>query len=158
MSSPLAIYLRNHEAAGQAGLDLARRVAGSHRRRPYAGDIDQLVDDIAADLRSLREVMRRYRVQPDPKLALALRLGERVGRLKPNGAYLRRAPLTDLIEIEGLLDAVRAKGAGWQALAAAAGDPVEVAEFERLLARADAQAAVLVGVHRQVAAKTLDLG
>lgn len=157
MPTSLAIYLRNHEAAGQAGYDLVRRVASSHRRQPYASDLTQLVTDIHADLRSLQDVMRRHRVHPDPRLAVALRLGERLGRLKPNGAVLGRAPLTDLIEIEGLLDAVRAKAAGWQALAAA-GDPIEAAEFETLLDRANAQAAVLVVIHRQVAAKVLDLG
>ena len=154
MPTPLAVYLRNHEAAGHAGHDLSKRVAASHRRQPYAPKIVQLVEDIGADLHSLQAVMKRHRVQPDQRLTVALRVGERVGRLKPNGALLRRAPLTDLIEIEGLLAAVRAKAAGWQALAAAA-DSVEAAEFETLLVRADAQAATLVEIHRQVAAKVL---
>lgn len=157
MPSPLEIYLQNHEAAAQAGLDLFRRVASSQRRRPYGPELKTLLADIKADLASLREVMKRYDARPNPALAVALRLGERVGRLKPNGAVLQRAPLTDLVEIEGLLDAVHAKASGWQSLSAAAADPVETAEYEALLTRAQEQIAVLVGIHRQVAAKILDL-
>lgn len=154
--TPLAVYLRNHEAAAQAGSDLFRRVASSHRRQPYAAEIKQLAAEVQTDLRSLRDIMARHDVSPDPKLAVLLRVGERAGRLKPNGSLLRRSPLTDLVEIEGLLDAVRAKSAGWLALAAAGSAP-ETDEFEILLQRADEQIAVLTGIHHQLAARVLDL-
>lgn len=157
MPTPLAIYLRNHEAAAQAGHDLFQRVARSHRRQPYGVDLTRLAAEVEADLRSLRRILRRHHVLPDARLGLALRAGERLGRLKPNGSLLQRAPLTDLIEIEGLLDAVRAKAAGWQALAAA-GTPPESVEFETLLDRANSQASELVEIHRRVAAQVLDLG
>lgn len=156
MLSSLAIYLRYHEAAGQAGSDLFRRVVRSHRGQPYAPELQRLSGEIKADLQTLRALMRRFRVAPDLGLSLALRAGERVGRLKPNGTLLRRSPLTDLIEIEALLDAVRAKMAGWLALAAA-GDPLVTPEFEALLARAEEQAAILTGIHHQVAARVLEL-
>ena len=151
---PLAIYLRNHEAAGQAGLDLFRRAAANQRNRPYAGELAELATEIEQDLESLRAIMRAAGVSPDRVQALALRLGERVGRLKPNGQLLGRAPLSDLIEVEGLLDAVRAKAAGWHALSCVPtprwGD---AADTESLYQRALGQAERLSAIHRQVAAR-----
>ena len=119
MSSPISIYLRNHEAAAQAGRDLFHRAANNHRQETYGADLRVLAAEVREDLRSLRELLDDLDVRPDRLLGTALRVGERVARLKPNGHLLQRSPLTPLIEVEGLLDAVRAKGAGWQALLAA---------------------------------------
>jgi hypothetical protein len=150
---PLAIYLRNHEAAGQAGRDLFRRTAANQRDRPYAGELAELSTEVEEDLETLRAVMRAVRVSPDPVQGLALRLGERIGRLKPNGALLRRAPLSDLIEIEGLLNAVRAKAAGWQALTQVpAPDWSETADTQLLYERALDQAERLTAIHRAASA------
>lgn len=157
MPRPLTIYLRNHEAAARAGCDLFRRTVSSHRHQPYAGDLRQVAAEVYEDLDSLRALMRHAGVKPDLLLGVVLRLGERAGRLKPNGRVLRRAPLSDLIEIEGLLDAVHAKAAGWQALAAAGltnrGDTTDV---EKLIQRADGQVERIAAIHRSVAAAVLD--
>ena len=155
MASMLEIYLQNHEAAAQAGHDLARRAAAGQRHKPYAAQLRTLAADVGQDRDRLRAIIAGAGLRPAPLLGLALRLGERVGRLKPNGRILRRSPLSDLFEVEALLDAVHAKRAGWQALAAAApatGDPDEIAD---LLHRADAQIAVLQGLHEQVASEVL---
>jgi hypothetical protein len=151
---PLAIYLRNHEAAAQAGLDLFRRAAASQRDQPYAAELAELSTEIEQDRESLRAIMRAVGVSPDPVQGLALRLGERIGRLKPNGSLLRRAPLSDLIEIEGMLDAVRAKAAGWQALSCVPTPSWgEAADTQSLYERALDQAERLSAIHRQVAAR-----
>ena len=151
---PLAIYLRNHEAAAHAGLDLFRRTATNQRDRPYAGELAELSTEIEQDLQTLQAIMRAVGVSPDVVQGLVLRLGERVGRLKPNGRLLGRAPLSDLIEIEGLLDAVRAKAAGWHALSAVPSPQWSaVADTEALYERALDQAERLSALHRQVAAR-----
>jgi hypothetical protein len=151
---PLAIYLRNHEAAAQAGRDLFRRTAASQRDRPYAGELAELSTEIEQDLESLQAIMRAVGVSPDRLQGLLFQLTERVGRLKPNGRLLGRAPLSDLIEIEGLLDAVRAKAAGWRALSAVpAPDWSEAADTQVLYERALDQAERLNAIHRQVAAR-----
>jgi PHD/YefM family antitoxin component YafN of YafNO toxin-antitoxin module len=151
---PLAIYLRNHEAAGQAGRDLFRRTAANQRDRPYADELAELSTEVEQDLETLHAIMRAVRVSPDLVQGLALRLGERIGRLKPNGSLLRRAPLSDLIEIEGLLDAVRAKAAGWQALVQVpAPDWSEAADTQVLYERALNQAERLAEIHRAAAAR-----
>jgi hypothetical protein len=150
----LAIYLRNHEAAGQAGRDLFRRTAANQRERPYAGELSELATEVEQDLETLRAVMRAAGVTPDRLQGLALRVGERIGRLKPNGRLLGRSPLSDLIEIEGLLDAVRAKAAGWQALAQVpAPDWSETADTRLLYERALDQAARLTRIHQITSAQ-----
>ena len=150
----VAIYLRNHEAAAQAGRDLFRRTAANQRDRPYAGELTELATEIEEDLQTLRAIMRAVRVSPDLVQGLALRVGERVGRLKPNGQLLRRSPLSDLIEVEALVVAVRAKSAGWQALSGVAAPGwSDVADTQVLYERALDQAERLNAIHRQVAGR-----
>jgi hypothetical protein len=153
--SQLNIFLRNHEAAARAGLDLVRRAAASQRRRPWGGELAALALDAEEDLTSLRRLMSRLDVTPDPVLGTALRLGERAGRLKPNGHLLRRAPLSDLVEVQGVLSSLTLKGAGWRALAAAAVADVGEPALAELIARADAQVERLLAVHGAVAARSL---
>ncbi|MDN5762252.1 MAG: hypothetical protein L0H41_08055 [Microlunatus sp.] len=152
----LAIYLRNHEAGAQAGMDLFKRAISGQREQTYVEVLRQLRVDVREDLRALRQLMRTVHVRPDPLLATALRVGERLGRWKPNGAVLRRSPLSDLVEIEALLDAVGAKRNGWLALQAA--DLGEVAgqpDLTELVRRADQQTARLAELHQLVSARVL---
>ena len=150
----LAIYLRNHDAAAQAGVDLFRRAESNQRDRPYGAELAELRTEVEQDARALRSVLRSEGIQPDRAQALLLQLGERAGRLKPNGSLLRRAPLSDLIEAEGMLDAVRAKAAGWQALVPIPAPrwkaPVDPQEYYD---RAMSQAERLSTIHRSVATR-----
>jgi hypothetical protein len=150
----LAIYLRNHDAAAQAGMELFRRAERNQRDRPYGPELAELRAEVEQDARALRSVLKAEGVQPDRAQSLVLQLGERVGRLKPNGSLLRRAPLSDLIEVEGMLDAVRAKAAGWQALTPIPAprwrDEVDPQEYYD---RAMSQAEQLSTIHRSVATR-----
>ena len=155
MSSQLSIFLRNHEAAARAGLDLVRRAAKNQRRRPWGDELAALALEAEEDLTSLRRLMQRLDVSPDALLGTALRVGERAGRLKPNGHLVRRAPLSDLVEVQGVLGALTAKGAGWRALVAAhvaeGGEP----DLGALVERADRQMERLLAVHADVAVRSL---
>jgi hypothetical protein len=150
----LAIYLRNHDAAARAGVELFRRAERNQRDRPYGPELATLRAEVEQDARALRSVLEAEDVQPDRAQILLLQLGERVGRLKPNGSLLQRAPLSDLIEVEGMLDAVRAKAAGWQALT-----PVpaprwrERVDPQEYYDRAMDQAERLSTIHRLVATR-----
>ena len=155
MPSQLHIFLRNHEAAARAGLDLIRRTATNQRRQPYAGELAAIADEAREDLTSLQLLMRHLEVEPDMVLGTALRLGERAGRLKPNGHLLRRAPLSDLVEVQGVINALTLKLTGWRALAAAHvaedGDP----DLTQLIDRAQRQLDRMLPIHDAVAARTL---
>jgi hypothetical protein len=150
----LAIYLRNHDAGAQAGVDLFRRAESSQRDRPYGAELATLRAEVEQDARALHSVLEAHGVTPDRAQRVLLRLGERVGRLKPNGAVVRRAPLSDLIEVEGMLDAVRAKAAGWQALI-----PIPASQWraevdpQEYYDRAMSQAERLNTIHRAVATR-----
>lgn len=116
MTDLLAVYIRNHLAAARGGLDLFRRVARSTEATPTGADIAELAAEVGTDLQTLLAIAHELGITENKPFGLAARLGEKVGRLKPNGRIVRRSPLTDLMELEGLLDAVAAKLAGWNAL------------------------------------------
>lgn len=151
----LEIYLQNHEAAARAGVDLCRRAAFNQRRQAYGPELKRLRRDIGEDRSRLRTIMTAVGAQPNPLLGVALQVGERIGRLKPNGRVLRRSPLSDLIEIEGLVDAVSAKRSGWYALAAARLPAEQADQVDQLIQRADGQLERLAAIHTAVARSVL---
>jgi hypothetical protein len=155
----LHVYLRNHEAAASAGYDLIRRAASSQRSRPYGDTLTELAAEDRRDLDALRQLMAQLGVRPDRILGTAARLGERAGRLKPNGHLVRRAPVSDLVEVEGILDVLQLKAAGWRALAAAGVGPADPStDLDTLTSRAEAQIRELTAVHLQVAGTVLGTG
>lgn len=124
MPSPLVVLLRNHQAGGRAALDLFDRAIAGQRARPYADGLRALRDECREDLDFNESVMRRLRVQASPVQVLGTRLTERVGRLKPNGRVVGRSPISDVVELEGLIAAVHVKVAGWQAAQAGSSSPL----------------------------------
>jgi len=149
----LSTYLNNHLSAASAGVDLFRRAAASHRDGDRGAELYRLADEIAADRRTLRGIMQRLEVEENKVMQGVSRVGERLGRLKPNGYLVSRSPLSELVELEALRDAVAAKKAGWQVLRALAvhDDRVMREEMETLLERADDQGERLYKMHLRVA-------
>ncbi|MFD5464225.1 hypothetical protein ACFWIQ_15595 [Kitasatospora sp. NPDC127059] len=157
MAEPLHIYLNDHLSGAFGGAALADRMARSHSDSRRAGDLRRLARDIEQDRDDLVRIMtrldvpvRRYRTW----LGLA---GERLGRLKPNGTVVRRAPLSDLIELETLRTGVEGKAAVWRALRAIADtdERLDRAELDRLAERAAEQGRTLNGWHQAVSAAVL---
>jgi len=141
MSDLLAIYLNDHLAASAGGVALARRVAGS-RSGATADAAKSLSQQMAQDRDTLASIAQRLGVRRTfYKEPLAL-VAERLGRLKPNGAVIRRSPLSDVVEYEGLALAVDAKRAVWRTLREleATRSELDAAELDALAARADDQA------------------
>ena len=153
-SQALAIYLRDHDAAASAGADLFARMARSQSARSWGHALAEVAEDVAQDVATLRGLLRATGVRPAVLTGLALRAGERVGRLKPNGHLVTRSPLSDLVEVEAGLDAVSAKAAGWRALQAVRDVDLPV-DLDALVARADDQVERLRAVHVMVAAAVL---
>lgn len=150
MTKPIAIYLRNHEAAGRGGVDHFKRITRTQRARPWVEELTDLHAEVREDLDGLHRLMKELNIRPDPLAGTAVRLAEKIGRTKLNGRLLSRSPLSDLIEIEGAQDAVHAKGAGWRALISAQLQPASV-DLEELLNRADRQRDRLIDVHAEAA-------
>jgi hypothetical protein len=152
----LSTYLNDHLAMTTAGIELLRRAVGSHPRH-RAEELTRLRDEARADLESMRSVMRRLEVAESRPMAALGWLGEKAGRLKPNGYLLRRSPLADVIELEGLLAAVQGKLACWQVLRTIAvmDDRVGADELDTLVERAEGQADRLRTLHLQAVRERL---
>jgi hypothetical protein len=146
----LSVYLNDHLTAATTGVELFRRAAGSltgDRRE----EVDRLRAEVEDDLASLRSVMRRLGVRENVAMAALGWVGEKAGRLKPNGYLVRRSPLSDVIELEGMRNGVHAKLCGWQVVRAVAvhDERVPVEEVEALIARAEDQLSRLYKLHLQ---------
>ncbi|ASQ92753.1 hypothetical protein [Streptomyces sp. 11-1-2] len=153
----LGIYLNDHLAGATAGVELARRTAREHRRSPFGGELEDLAVQIMEDRAALLSVMadlgvpvRRYKIYGGW-------LGEKAGRLKPNGNLRRRSGLSTVVELESLRIGVEGKALLWQSLLAVTGqdarlDPDRLTE---LLNRARRQRAVLESLHDTTAGTML---
>ncbi len=152
----LKIYLQDHYAGATAGVALFRRAATSRRGDGAGPEIARLATEIAEDRQALREMMRSVRVRPAVGKAALAWAAERAGRIKPNGRLARRSPLSDVVELEGLLLAVNGKINGWQSLREVAeGDGrLEGSALQTLLRRADEQQERLLEIHRRSARST----
>lgn len=154
----ISTYLNDHLTGASVGVELFRRAAKSHANTNRGPELAALTREIEQDVQTLREILRRLDVEENkPMMALGW-AAEKVGRLKPNGYLVRRSPLADLVELEGLRGAVAGKTAGWQVLRALAmhDDRLTKEEFEVLLQRADDQSQRLYKLHLQVAQAQFD--
>src|SRR4051794_31362130 len=112
----LAIYLADHHAGATFGVELARRARDRHRDTPCGEFLAVLADEIAEDRAALERLMRGLEVDTDPVKVAAAWTGEKLGRLKLNGRLIGAAPLSSVIELEGLIAGVTGQLALWNAL------------------------------------------
>ena len=63
--------------------------------------------------------MRQLDVPPSGMKVGLVRMAERLGRLKLNGRFFKRSPLSRIVELEVLVVGIRGKEALWTALRAA---------------------------------------
>ena len=154
MTDDLHVHLQNHWTAATGGVDFARRVARSHQGTTVGVALAEVAAQVADDRESLRRIMEQLGVRPARLVPLAARLGERLGRLKPNGHLIRRSPVSDVLELEVFRGAVTTKEAGWETLIvlAEADERLPRERLGRLAERAREQAASLTRIQRDVAA------
>lgn len=154
----LEIYLDDHWAGAAAGSALAERLAGQNAASVWAEDLAWVADQIRKDQQSLADMRRRLRFSGGTmKRSLAL-LGERLGRLKPNGRLVRYSPLSRLLEVEALISGVSAKQRLWIALQQMDRERLYLpgVDLEDLERRAASQLEVLDSVHRAVSPMAFD--
>lgn len=139
-SQSLTTYLQDHYAGSCAGVDVFRRVASGHGRPAVRMTVERLTGEIEEDQQSLVKLMAAVGAKPSMLKSVTARVGEKVGRAKPNQRLVRRSPLSDLLELEALTLAVTGKALGWKTLLALQDPRIPIAEVETLLTRAEAQA------------------
>jgi hypothetical protein len=136
----LAIYLNDHLAGSMLGVELARRLRRSNEGDPeFGAPLARICGEIEADRATLVELTRRLGVRRDPVKPLLAQLGERLGRLKPNGRLRTYSPLSRVLELEVLSAGVGGKLQLWNALGDRFGEDLDGFDFHRLAGRAESQ-------------------
>ena len=148
----LGIYLNDHLAGATAGVELFRRAARA-QPAPASQELQRLALEVEQDRQSLRALMQAVGAPERAYKVAGGWLAEKAGRVKPNGHLWSRSPLSDLVELEGLVLGVQGKAAGFKALRTlAADDPrLDPAELDRLVERAEQQAETLEALRLQAA-------
>jgi hypothetical protein len=146
----LAIYLNDHLAGSVAGVETARRARASNEGTEFGAPLAALCAEIESDRGTLETVMEelgvaRSRIKP----AIGW-VGEKVGRLKPNGQLRGYSPLSRVIELEFLLLGISGKLRLW-ALLDELVDTRSEADFAALARRAEGQRATVEDLQAKAA-------
>jgi hypothetical protein len=153
----LSVYLQDHLAGALAGLELARRAAGNNDGDEYGRELAEICKQVEEDREALSDLMERLGVRPSTLKQGAAWMGERLGRLKPNGRVMSYSPLSRLVEIEGLVIGVSGKLELWRSLMAVAdSDPaLRAFDLKGLGERAEDQRRRLEKLHDRAAREAL---
>jgi hypothetical protein len=156
----LAIYLNDHLLGATGGVELARRIADTHKSSARSATFERLATEIAEDRESLTRIMGDLGIRVDQVKVAAGWVGEKVGRLKLNGRLFSRSDLSSVVELEGMSLGVEGKAAGWRSLRAVAevDDRVDAKELDALIERADRQSEELEELRMQAAATVFIAG
>lgn len=156
MGELLAIYLNDHLAGATLGVELARRLRASNEDNLEFGPVlAEVCAEIEADRETLRAVMDRLGVGQSKVKPLAAVLGERLGRLKPNGRLWGYSPLSRLDELELLQLGVAGKRRLWRALEHTHAGELPGLDLGALADRASEQLRRLEALHLKAAALAL---
>ena len=156
----LGIYLNDHLAGATGGLELARRMAASHRGLAAAGTMQRLVAEVAQDRAALEDIMAALGIPVRAYKVHAAWIGEKAARLKLNGHLLTRSPLSSLEELEMLRLGVEGKAAGWRTLRVLAETDkrLESGRLDELIARARRQSDLLEDLRVRAAGQVAGFG
>ena len=156
----LGIYLNDHLAGATGGVELFRRAAGS-AQGAVKDELLRLTAEVEQDRDALLAVMRALGVPVRHYKVAAGWLLEKAGRLKSNGHLVSRSPLSDLVELEGLVLGVQGKAAGFRAVRRAAERDATIAgqlthiDLAQLVERAERQFEVLERLRQKAAERAL---
>jgi hypothetical protein len=153
----LPIYLNDHRAGALAGLELAKRAAGSNEDSDYGEPLRRIAQEIDEDVDALDEIMEALGVGHDRIKMIAAFVGEKLGRLKLNGQITGYSPLSRLVELEGLTLGVEGKLRLWRSLLELAplDSRLDEARLDELARRADRQRRTLERLRRRAAGEAL---
>ena len=94
----LGIYLNDHLAGATGGLELARRMAASHRGPAADGALQRLAAEVAQDRAALEDIMAALGIPVRAYKVYAAWIGEKAARLNSNCVTPSVTPTT-LIQI-----------------------------------------------------------
>ena len=154
MTDYLETYLQDHRAGAETGNDLARRMYEENKGTQYEDFLGHIAAEIEEDIEVLEQIMDRFDVSRDGLKTAVAKVGEKLGRLKPNNQLSGYSPLSRVLEFEGLRAGVQGKLSLWDSLLEIAPfeDRLDAEEMAGLVTRAEAQLEGL-RVHHRLAAR-----
>ena len=149
----LSTYLQDHRAGAELGSDLAVRLKEENVGTPYEDFLTLLAQQIEDDVETLEAIMGRFGVDKALLKTAGAKIGEKLGRLKPNEHLAEYSPLSRVQELEMLRSGVHGKLALWDALyeVSDTDDRLDADELQALVERAESQLAGLREHHRMAA-------
>lgn len=152
----LRVYLDDHLAGSAGGAARMRRAAHRLRATPVAEDLTRVADEVEREKDELEALLGGLELPRSRVKEAAAAVGERLARLKPDGALGSRSRMTALLEAELLRSAVIGKKGVWQVLADLSGElGLDRVRMTELVAQCDRQAATLDRVHAYVRTRAL---
>jgi hypothetical protein len=146
----LGIYLNDHLAGATAGVERARATRDANAGTVFGAPLGVVCGEIEEDRSSLESIMDELGIGRS-KLKPALgRLGEKAGRLKPNGRLRGYSPLGRVIDLEILLLGISGKLRLWTLLSELADGDIS-ADLAALIRRAEAQRSTVEGLQARAA-------
>lgn len=112
----LATYLNDRHAVLTAGAQLAARARASNADTAYGPLLERIEADLEADRVLLRAIMAAHDVSPDRVKSALASVGEKLGRLKPNGQLVGYSPLSRVVELDALTAIMTTLDGAWVAL------------------------------------------
>ena len=151
---PLATYLNDHLGGAAGAIELLATVRGHAANAEFEQVIDEVASDIGEDREMLVGIMDRLDVEPGSMKQAGARVVEKVMQAKSSNVVTGDKDLSRLFELEALCIGIAGKTAGWLALQATAHSALADVDFDRLIARAEAQRARLEPYRLKAAATT----
>lgn len=144
----LALYLSDHLTGATAGAERIERMSSAYIDTPVYARLSELAEEIRRERSFLRRLIRGLGMRPRAYRQALSWCGERIGRLKSNGALLSRSPLTLVLETELMRSAVMGKLGGWQTLEDNADElNLDARVFADMTRGAQRQLAILDEIH-----------
>src|SRR4051794_3144048 len=128
-------------AAGVVWRELARRAQRSNEGSELGTALERVAGAIAEDVQTFENIMRRLDIPRNRVKGALATAGERVGRLKLNGALTSYSRLSRFVELDFLAMGIEGKKILWVTLRDFAGLAGRLADvdFDNLIARAQSQ-------------------
>ncbi|MDX6677567.1 MAG: hypothetical protein QOE31_1619 [Solirubrobacteraceae bacterium] len=146
----LSTYLQDHRAGAAMGLDLAQRLRDENIGTRYEDFLMLLAQQIEEDVATLESIMELFDVDKSKLKIAGAKIGEKIGRMKPNEHLTSYSPLSRVQELEMLRSGVQGKLALWDALFEISDldDRLDAVMLRSLIERAETQLAGLREHHR----------
>ncbi|MGB3762998.1 MAG: hypothetical protein WA966_07215 [Ornithinimicrobium sp.] len=146
----LQIYLADHQAGARGVMNRLDQMT-AYTDLPIAPVIAQLHAEVREEFAWVAALVTRLEVSPGRVKQSGARVGELLGRLKLNGRWRRRSPLTPVVELEMLSAAVVGKQRLFETLTDLRDDlPVNPEELANLSARAERQLSDITDAHERL--------